>query len=85
MKAVLALIPLVLVGCDHPQTALPQSVPSYQIVPASDGSAWELNTDTGEMRYCTEWSPKMGSPACFIAISPPPAGFKTEDPLGIRK
>lgn len=40
-----------------------QLVPHYQIIPSIEGSAWRLNTSTGEMTWCGP-----GKSGCYTAV-----------------
>ena len=40
----------------------------YQIVANSQGGVWKVDTLSGEIEYCTAYSPEVKSTACFQAV-----------------
>ena len=55
-----ALLVVTLAGCQQP----PMPTPKYQIIPATDGSAWIIDTQNGNTWHCTN---KMLGAECLIA------------------
>jgi hypothetical protein len=69
------LLPL-LVACDQQHLAGFASSNSnnspavhYQIVANTEGGVWKVDTQSGEIKYCTAFSPAAKGPACFQAVA----------------
>ncbi len=74
MKLLVYISLFLLAGCDQQHMAasttpttekLPQT--HFQIISNSEGGAWQLDTLTGETKFCASFSPAAGGPACFKA------------------
>lgn len=71
---VCTLLPL-LVACDQQHSVGLVSSSSnnppaihYQIIANSEGGVWKVDTLSGEIKYCTAYSPEAKSTACFQAM-----------------
>ena len=75
MKLAVYISLFLLSGCDQ-QYKTASAAPStdklpethFQIVANSEGGAWQLDTLTGETKFCASFSPVAGGPACFKVI-----------------
>ena len=76
MKLLTCVPLLLLVGCDQQHlgsstapiaNVLPET--HYQIVADTQGGAWQLNAQTGEMKWCASYAPVANAPVCYTAMS----------------
>ncbi len=75
MKFVAYIFVLLLFGCDQQHltaSATPatnnSSAARYQIVANSEGGVWQLDAQTGDMKWCASFASVAMGPVCYKAI-----------------